>query len=120
MTLTWARVLGDLIARRDLDADTTAWAMGEILSGDATGAQIAGFAVALRAKGETAAELGGLVEAMYAKATLLHLDDPVVDIVGTGGDMAKTVNISSMAAVTPACPPAPPPWSGARAAARTP
>jgi len=102
MTLSWPRVLGELLARRDLDADTTAWAMGEILSGDATGAQIAGFAIALRAKGETAAELQGLVDAMYAKATLLDLPDRVVDIVGTGGDMAKTVNISSMAAVTTA------------------
>ena len=91
MTLSWPRVLGELLARRDLDADTTAGAMGEILSGDATGAQIAGFAIALRAKGETAAELQGLVDAMYAKATLLDLPDRVVDIVGTGGDMAKTV-----------------------------
>lgn len=102
MSLSWPRVLTDLVAGRDLDADTSAWAMSEILSGDATGAQIAGFAIALRAKGETAAELQGLVDAMYAKATLLDLTDRVVDIVGTGGDMAKTVNISSMAAVTTA------------------
>ncbi|MET0766633.1 MAG: anthranilate phosphoribosyltransferase [Aeromicrobium sp.] len=102
MTLSWPHVLTELIAGRDLDTTTTEWAMGEILSGDATGAQIAGFAVALRAKGETAAELQGLVDAMYAKATTLDLDDRVVDIVGTGGDMAKTVNISSMAAVTTA------------------
>ncbi|WP_255499332.1 MULTISPECIES: anthranilate phosphoribosyltransferase [Aeromicrobium] len=100
--LTWPSVLTDLIAGRDLDAAATAWAMNEILSGDATGAQVAGFAVALRAKGETAAELQGLVDAMYAKATTLDLTDRVVDIVGTGGDMAKTVNISSMAAVTAA------------------
>lgn len=100
--LSWPRVLGDLLAGRDLDAGASTWAMTEILSGDATGAQIAGFAIALRAKGETAAELQGLVDAMYAKATTLELDDRVVDIVGTGGDMAKTVNISSMAAVTAA------------------
>ncbi len=102
MTSTWPAVLSDLLAGRDLDAATTTWAMGEILSGDATGAQIAGFAVALRAKGETAQELQGLVDAMYAKATTLDLADRVVDIVGTGGDMAKTVNISSMSAVTAA------------------
>lgn len=99
---TWSAVLTDLLAGRDLDTATTSWAMGEILSGDATGSQIAGFAIALRAKGETATELQGLVDAMYAKATTLDLDDRVVDIVGTGGDMAKTVNISSMAAVTTA------------------
>ena len=75
MTHTWPDVLSDLIAGRDLDAATATWAMGEILSGDATGAQIAGFAVALRAKGETAAELRGLVDAMYAKATTLDLPD---------------------------------------------
>src|SRR5690606_3082409 len=102
VTQTWPALLGALIGGHDLDAGSTTWAMGEILSGDATGAQIAGFAVALRAKGETAAELQGLVDAMYAKATTLDLDDRVVDIVGTGGDMAKTVNISSMAAVTTA------------------
>ncbi len=102
MTLTWPRLLTDLLAGEDLDAEATNWAMGEILAGDASNAQIAGFAVALRAKGETAAELQGLVDAMYAKATTLSVADRVVDIVGTGGDMAKTVNISSMAAVTTA------------------
>ncbi|HPU14112.1 MAG TPA: anthranilate phosphoribosyltransferase [Aeromicrobium sp.] len=102
MTLSWPSLLTDLLAGVDLAPEATNWAMGEILSGDATGAQIAGFAVALRAKGETAAELQGLVNAMYAKATTLEVSERVVDIVGTGGDMAKTVNISSMAAVTTA------------------
>lgn len=102
MSHSWPSVLTDLIAGRDLDAAATQWAMGEILAGDATDAQIAGFAVALRHKGETSVELRGLVDAMYAKATTLELTDRVVDIVGTGGDMAKTVNISSMSAVVTA------------------
>lgn len=102
MSHTWPTVLTDLIAGRDLDAGATAWAMGEILTGNASDAQIAGFAVALRHKGETAAELQGLVDAMYAEATTLEVTDRVVDIVGTGGDLAKTVNISSMAAVVTA------------------
>ncbi|MBM9464351.1 anthranilate phosphoribosyltransferase [Aeromicrobium sp. YIM 150415] len=100
MSHTWPRVLASLVAGTDLDADTARWAMGQILSGEASAAQIAGFAVALRQKQETLPEVEGLVAAMYAEATTLRIDDRVVDIVGTGGDMAKTVNISSMSAVT--------------------
>jgi anthranilate phosphoribosyltransferase len=99
---TWPQVLTGLIAGRDLDASSTAWAMDEILSGSASDAQIAGFAIALRAKGETQGELQGLVDSMLAHATRLTITARVVDIVGTGGDMAKTVNISSMSAVVAA------------------
>ena len=81
---TWPDVLGSLIAGTDLDTDQTAWAMGEVLSGEATPAQIAGFAVALRAKGETVDEIEGLVEAMYAHATPLPIPGRVLDVVGTG------------------------------------
>jgi anthranilate phosphoribosyltransferase len=73
--------------------------MDEILSGNATPAQIAGFAVALRSKGETQAEMQGLVDAMYSHAAPLTVEGRVVDIVGTGGDRAGTVNISTMSAV---------------------
>ena len=66
MDQSWPDVLGSLISGDDLDSDQTAWAMGEILAGEATPVQIAGFAVALRAKGETVEEVEGLVEAMYA------------------------------------------------------
>ncbi|MFD1860046.1 anthranilate phosphoribosyltransferase [Aeromicrobium camelliae] len=100
MSHTWPQLLSTLVAGGDLDHAQAQWAMEQILSGDATAAQIAGFSIGLRAKGETLDELQGLVDAMYAKATTLDLDDRVVDIVGTGGDMAKTVNISSMSAVT--------------------
>ena len=96
---TWPDVLSALVARTDLDAAATAWAMQEILSGSATAAQIAGFAVALHSKGETVAEVEGLVETMYAHAAPLEVAGRSVDIVGTGGDRAKTVNISTMAAV---------------------
>lgn len=87
------------MARQDLDAGSATWAMEEILSGNATPAQIAGFAVALRAKGETLAEVQGLVDAMYRHAVPFTVEGRVVDIVGTGGDLAKTVNISTMSAV---------------------
>jgi anthranilate phosphoribosyltransferase len=99
MSMTWPDVLSALVSGEDLDASSAAWAMEEILSGNATPAQIAGFAVALRAKGETLAEVQGLVDSMYHHAVPLKVDARVVDIVGTGGDRAKTVNISTMSAV---------------------
>jgi anthranilate phosphoribosyltransferase len=96
---TWPGVLGALLRGEDLEPAETAWAMDQIMSGDATPAQIAGFAVALRAKGETVGEFEGLVQAMLAHATLIEVPGPVVDIVGTGGDQAHTVNISTMATI---------------------
>ena len=99
MSTTWPDVLSALVSGEDLDVSSAAWAMEEILSGNATPAQIAGFAVALRAKGETLAEVQGLVDSMYRHAVPLRVDARVVDIVGTGGDRAKTVNISTMSAV---------------------
>ncbi|ANH39075.1 Anthranilate phosphoribosyltransferase [Nocardioides dokdonensis FR1436] len=99
---TWPEVLGDLVAGHDLTAPQTAWAMGEILDGQASEAQIAGFAVALRAKGETIEEVLGLVEAMYAVATPLTVTGRTLDVVGTGGDRSMSVNISTMAAIVAA------------------
>ncbi|MFJ1895400.1 MULTISPECIES: anthranilate phosphoribosyltransferase [unclassified Streptomyces] len=96
---TWPGVLTPLMRGEDLSADDTAWAMDRIMSGEATDVQIAGFAVALRAKGETVGEVTGLVRAMYEHATTIHVPGRTVDIVGTGGDMAKTVNISTMSAI---------------------
>ena len=99
---TWPEVLSALISRTDLSGDQTAWAMGEILAGEATPAQIAGFAVALRAKGETVDEVEGLVAAMFARATPLIVTGRVLDVVGTGGDRSMSVNISTMAAIVAA------------------
>ncbi|MET3987397.1 anthranilate phosphoribosyltransferase [Streptomyces sp. PvR034] len=96
---TWPGVLDALLDGRDLAADDTAWAMDRIMSGEATDAQIAGFVVALRAKGETVAEISGLVRTMYEHANLIEVPGRTVDIVGTGGDGAKTVNISTMSAI---------------------
>jgi anthranilate phosphoribosyltransferase len=95
----WSAVLGDLLARRELSADDTAWAMDEIMSGSASPAQLASFAVLLRAKGETPQELAGLVRTMLDRAPAVRVAGRAVDIVGTGGDGAHTVNISTMAAV---------------------
>ena len=102
VTPSWPEVLAALIAGRNLTADQTAWAMGEILAGEATPVQIAGFAVALRAKGETIEELEGLVAAMYERATPIVVTGRVLDVVGTGGDRSMSVNISTMAAIVAA------------------
>ncbi|MFC4532255.1 anthranilate phosphoribosyltransferase [Sphaerisporangium dianthi] len=99
---TWPALLTALLAREHLTADETAWAMGEIMSGAATQAQIAAFATALRAKGETVAEVVGLSRTMLEVATPLSVDGPTVDVVGTGGDRTHTVNISTMAAIVAA------------------
>jgi anthranilate phosphoribosyltransferase len=100
---TWPNLLTTLLRAEELSTADTAWAMGEVMSGEATPAQIAAFAMALRAKGETPAELAGLVETMLANAVPVELPPDVradtVDVVGTGGDRAHTVNISTMAAV---------------------
>lgn len=76
--------------------------MDTIMSGEATPAQIAGFLVALRCKGETVEEISGLVEAMLGHARPVSISGEKLDIVGTGGDQLNTVNISTMAALVAA------------------
>ncbi|MBQ1072913.1 anthranilate phosphoribosyltransferase [Micromonospora sp. C31] len=100
---TWPHLLNALLRGEELATADTAWAMGEIMAGSAAPAQMAGFVVALRAKGETSAELAGLVEAMLGRAVAVELPDELrataLDVVGTGGDLAHTVNISTMASL---------------------
>jgi anthranilate phosphoribosyltransferase len=96
---TWPALLSMLVAGESLSAGQTAWAMGEIMAGEATPAQIAGFALALRAKGETPEEVAGMATTMLAHATPIDVTTDAVDVVGTGGDRAHTVNISTMAAM---------------------
>jgi anthranilate phosphoribosyltransferase len=99
----WPAVLRALLAGEDLFADLAEAAFVEILEGRATPAQIAGFAVGLRAKGETIQELGGMLDAMYRLATPVELPagaDPV-DTCGTGGSASRRVacfNVSTIAA----------------------
>jgi anthranilate phosphoribosyltransferase len=94
----WPDLLTRLIGGESLSRHDARAAMQEIMSGEATSAQIAGFLVALRAKGETADEMTGLVEAMFDAAITVDIGEPVVDLVGTGGDRAGTFNISTTAA----------------------
>ena len=99
---SWPGLLGRLIEGESLPADAAGWAMTEIMSGAATQAQIAGFGIALRMKGETPAEVDGLASAMLRLATPLNIPGPLTDLVGTGGDRARTVNISTMGAIVAA------------------
>lgn len=96
---TWPEILSHLVAGLDLDEGDTAWAMDRVMSGEASPVQLAGFLIALRSKGETVAELSGLTRAMLDHAVRFDVPGRAVDIVGTGGDRANTVNISTMAAL---------------------
>jgi anthranilate phosphoribosyltransferase len=97
----WPVILGTLLEGGDLDADTARVTMAEILDGAASPAQIAAFIVALRMKGETVTELGGMVDAMLDASTRVEIDlsGPVIDVVGTGGDRAHTINVSTISAM---------------------
>lgn len=97
---SWSSVLGALLTDQQISREAASWAMGEIMSGSATDAQTAGFVVALRAAGESPEAVAGLVETMLEHAAPAQYEGRCVDIVGTGGDQAHTVNISTMASLT--------------------
>ncbi|MEU0509828.1 MULTISPECIES: anthranilate phosphoribosyltransferase [unclassified Amycolatopsis] len=115
-TQTWPTLLNQLIAGADLSAEDTAWAMDQVMSGEATPAQVGGFLVALRAKGETPAEITGLADAMLSHARRVRIARDAVDIVGTGGDRSGSVNISTMASLVTAAAGVPVVKHGNRAA----
>jgi anthranilate phosphoribosyltransferase len=96
---SWPHLIATLLAGTDLAREETAWAMEQVMTESATAAQLAGFLVALRAKGETIGEVAGLVDTMLRHAVLIEVPGPAVDLVGTGGDRRHTVNISTMAAL---------------------
>jgi anthranilate phosphoribosyltransferase len=102
MSHTWPDVLTALVSGRDLTADQTRWATDEVFAGAATPVQLAGFVVALRAKGETVEEVSGFAAAMLAAANPISVPGRLLDIVGTGGDRSMSVNISTMAAIVAA------------------
>lgn len=99
---TWPALIGALVVGESLTAAEAAWAMNEIMEGAATSAQIAGFGIALRIKGETVGEVTGLARAMLDHATPIHVPGRLADLVGTGADGAHTVNISTMGAIVAA------------------
>ena len=116
----WPALLTMLLDRTHLTADQAQAAMTTILAGDATPAQLIGFVVALRSKGESAEELSGLLDAVLAAAELVPLTDEqratAVDIVGTGGDHSHSINVRTMAAIVVAGAGVPVCKHGARAA----
>lgn len=99
---TWPDILTGLVRREGLEATAATWALNEILSGRASEVQVAAMLTALRAKGESEDEIAGLADAMLANATPIALNPDAVDVVGTGGDRANTVNVSTMAAIVAA------------------
>ena len=95
----WPTLISILLDHQDLSASFARAAMTNILSGAATPAQLIGFVVALRAKGETPEEISGLLDAVLEAATTVPLDERVrsraIDIVGTGGDRSHSINVSN-------------------------
>lgn len=97
--INWPEILGKLLAKENLSRSEATWALDAIMAGQSSDAVIAAFLIALRSKGETVDELSGLVDAMLQNAIKLETGQDALDIVGTGGDMLGTVNISSMASI---------------------
>lgn len=116
----WPALLTHLLDRNHLTTEQAHDVMATILSGDATPAQLIAFVIALRAKGESAEELAGLLSAVLEHAALVPLTDAqreaTLDIVGTGGDRSHSVNVSTMAALVCAGAGAPVLKHGARGA----
>lgn len=96
---SWGHAISKLLAQQPLSETESAAAMVEIMDGAATPAQIAGFVVALRAKGETADEVTGLVRTMRKYAARVDVSGDVLDTCGTGGDRTGTFNVSTAAAL---------------------
>ncbi|PWB96586.1 anthranilate phosphoribosyltransferase [Homoserinimonas hongtaonis] len=97
--VSWPHLLTTLLDGEDLSISEASWAMAQIMAGEASPAQLAGFLIALRRKGETVNEIVGFRDAILENAVPLDVDPMVLDIVGTGGDRYGTVNISTMASI---------------------
>ena len=92
---TWPALLTRLLDGEDLSIAEATWAMEQVMAGEATPVQLAGFLVALRAKGETIDEIVGFRDAALAHARAVSIPTMVLDIVGTGGDpFGAVVNVS--------------------------
>jgi anthranilate phosphoribosyltransferase len=113
---SWPRLLGKLLEKGNLDRAEASWAMGQIMAGEASEAQMGAFMLALRSKGETVDELAGLVDVMLQHSVILDTGSHAVDIVGTGGDLVGTVNISSMSSIVAAAAGVPVMKHGSRSA----
>ena len=109
----WGTVIARVLSGEELDAATIAIAVEVILQGDASPAQIAGFLVALRGRGETSSELSAMLDVVLTHGVEVPLNESqrslAIDVVGTGGDGSHSINVSTMAAIvaagagTPVC-----------------
>lgn len=117
--MNWPDLLTNLLEGRNLTIHESAWSMRQIMSGEATSAQLAAFLVALKSKGETVAEIVGFRDAVLEHARPLALNPMALDIVGTGGDRFGTVNVSTMASIVAAAAGIPVIKHGNRAASST-
>ena len=99
LPLTWSQILSKLALGTDLNRAEATWALDQIMSGEVADGIVAAFMVGLRRKGESVDEISGLVDAMLTNCLKLETGSDAVDIVGTGGDLIGTVNISSMASI---------------------
>ena len=117
MNPTWPRILTRMLEGEDLSIAEAAWAMEQVVSGEATDAQLGGFLIALRAKGETVDEIVGFRDAALRHSRAIEIDSMVLDIVGTGGDpYGAVVNVSSVASIVVAAAGVPVAKHGNRAA----
>ena len=113
----FAPMLRRVLGGEDLSADEAAFFVGEIVDGSYTPAQAAGLLAALAAKGESVDEIAGAARAMRERSVRVDHGLPmVVDVVGTGGDHADSINISTMAAIVVAAAGLPVAKHGNRAA----
>lgn len=103
----WPAIISMLLDGEDLSVSDAAWCMEQVMTGTATPAQLAGFLIALRVKGETVDEIVGFRDAVLEYAKPLKADPMALDIVGTGGDRLGTVNVSTMASIVAAASGAP-------------
>ena len=98
-SFSWGQTITSLLQGQDLTENEAGAGMTEIMEGAATPAQIAGFVVALRAKGETTDEVAGLVKTMRRLSRRVRVSGDVLDTCGTGGDRSGTFNVSTAAAI---------------------
>lgn len=98
-SLNWPHLLSKLALGNDLSRAEATWALDEIMAGSTDDGLIVAFLIGLRQKGESLEEISGLVDAMLSNSLKLNTGNQAVDIVGTGGDLIGTVNISSMASI---------------------
>lgn len=97
--MTWELILKSLSEKSDLTNDQITWAMAQVLEGKASNDEIKQFLTGLKSKGESAAEVEALVAQMYSYSAPINITERSVDTVGTGGDGANTINISTAAAI---------------------